>query len=156
MSETERDNAGVVAPPPLIYFGPLLAGVLLHRVRPASALPRGLARALGWPLLLGGVALGTWFAVTMRRAGTSADPREPVARLVTWGPFRYSRNPGYAAFTLVYAGLALLVDTTWPLVWLPAILAVMRRGVIEREERYLERAFGEEYARYKGRVRRWL
>ena len=39
---------------------------------------------------------------------------------------------------------------------LPAVLAVMQRGVIEREERYLERKFGEEYLGYKGRVRRWI
>jgi protein-S-isoprenylcysteine O-methyltransferase Ste14 len=39
---------------------------------------------------------------------------------------------------------------------LPAALLVMQRGVIEREERYLERRFGEGYLGYKDQVRRWV
>ncbi len=44
----------------------------------------------------------------------------------------------------------------WPLLALPAVLLAVQRGVIAREERYLERTFGEEYRRYRARVRRWL
>jgi protein-S-isoprenylcysteine O-methyltransferase Ste14 len=33
---------------------------------------------------------------------------------------------------------------------------VMRFGVIAREERYLERKFGEDYRAYCRRTRRWL
>jgi protein-S-isoprenylcysteine O-methyltransferase Ste14 len=39
---------------------------------------------------------------------------------------------------------------------LPFVLWIVRRAVIDREERYLEVRFGEEYLRYKGRVRRWV
>jgi protein-S-isoprenylcysteine O-methyltransferase Ste14 len=148
------ENAGVIAPPPLIYAGPLLAGLVLNRLRPAP-LSRP-ARLAGWPLIAAGLGLAAWFFTTMRRAGTPVDPREPVQRIVTDGPFRFSRNPGYSAMTLVYVGISCLANARWPLTWLPAVLTVIRRGVIEREERYLARTFGDEYDRYRSRVRRWL
>jgi protein-S-isoprenylcysteine O-methyltransferase Ste14 len=49
-----------------------------------------------------------------------------------------------------------VVNTVWPVMLLPGLLLVMQWGVISREERYLERRFGEEYRRYRARVRRWL
>jgi protein-S-isoprenylcysteine O-methyltransferase Ste14 len=56
----------------------------------------------------------------------------------------------------VYAGISALANSLWAVLLLPGVLAVMRRGVIEREERYLERKFGDEYVNYKARVRRWI
>ncbi len=156
MAEDRRDNAGVVAPPPLIYLAPLLLGLLLGRKFPAPFLPRGATQALGLPLLGGGALLMGWFFGTMRRAGTPMDPREPVSRLVTGGPFRYSRNPGYLSMAMIFAGVSCLANALWAILLLPATLMVIQRGVIEREERYLEREFGEEYLRYKARVRRWV
>ena len=156
MPNDERDNAGVVAPPPLIYAGPLLLGLLLNRKLGVPFLPRGAARILGWPLVGGGVLLMAWFFRTMRRADTPIDPREPVSKIVTDGPFRYTRNPGYLGMTMTYTGLASLANALPAVLLLPAALLVMRRGVIEREERYLEDRFGEEYLGYKARVRRWI
>ncbi len=75
---------------------------------------------------------------------------------MTDGPFRYSRNPIYIADAVLYVGLALALDWIWALALLPFVLVVVRFGVIEREERYLERQFSDEYLRYKQRVRRWL
>jgi len=57
---------------------------------------------------------------------------------------------------LVYLGIAVCSEALWALVALPVVLAIVDRGVIAREERYLERKFGHEYLAYKGRVRRWL
>jgi len=57
---------------------------------------------------------------------------------------------------MVYAGVASLANALWALPLLPVTLLVMQRTAIEREERYLERKFGEEYLRYKAQVRRWI
>src|SRR5437763_3594378 len=156
MRGTERDNAGVIAPPPLIYLGPLLLGLFLHRARPIAFLPRPIARTLGWPLLACGIGVMLWFVVTMKRAHTPIDPRQPVRQVITWGPFRLSRNPSYASMAMIYVGITSVINTLWPLLFLPAVFAVMQRGVIEREERYLEQTFGAEYRQYRARVRRWI
>ena len=156
MTDGERDNAGVIAPPPLIYVVFLAFGLLLNRKFPIAPLPRSMTRGLGWPLVGGGVLLLGWFEWTMRHAGTPANPYKPVSRIVTEGPFRYTRNPAYLSMTMIYAGVAALVNALWAFLFLPAALLVMRRGVIEHEERYLERTFGEEYLKYKARVRRWV
>jgi protein-S-isoprenylcysteine O-methyltransferase Ste14 len=84
------------------------------------------------------------------------DPREPTTAIVTGGPYRFTRNPLYLSMTLVYAGITALANALPAALLLPAVLAFMRRGVIEREERYLERKFGDEYMDYKARVRRWI
>ncbi len=54
------------------------------------------------------------------------------------------------------AGVAGIANALWPLVLLPLVLAGVRRLVIDREERYLDAKFGEDYRRYRQRVRRWL
>ena len=156
MADDERDNPGIVAPPPLIYLGPLVLGLLLNRKFPAPFLPRRMGRILGLSLLGGGALLMSWFVWAMRRADTAIDPRKPVSRLVVEGPFRYTRNPSYLSMAMIYAGLVSLANALWAILLLPAALIVIQRGVIEREERYLERKFGEEYLRYKARVRRWI
>ena len=72
------------------------------------------------------------------------------------GPYRFSRNPIYLVFTLLYAGVTVLANALWAAVLLPGVLIVMQRGVIACEERYREHGFGDEYRRYKAHVRRWV
>jgi len=57
---------------------------------------------------------------------------------------------------MIYGGIATLAYALWTILLLPIALLVIQRGVIEREERYLERKFGEEYLRYKAQARRWI
>jgi protein-S-isoprenylcysteine O-methyltransferase Ste14 len=156
MSDDERDRAGIVAPPPLIFLATLLLGLLLNRRLPVPFLPRRAARGLGGALLGCGALLLGWFEAEMRRADTPANPYKPSSRIVTGGPFAYTRNPAYLAMATIYAGVAVLANALWAALLLPAALLVIRRGVIEREERYLEGKFGGEYLDYKARVRRWL
>jgi protein-S-isoprenylcysteine O-methyltransferase Ste14 len=150
------DNPGVIAPPPLIYAGALATGLLANLLSPIPFLPRGLSRVLGWPLIVGGLVIGSLAFREMKRAGTNVDPREPTTAIVTGGPYRFTRNPLYLCLTLVYAGISAIANTLWAILLLPLVLLVMRRGVIEREERYLEGKFGGEYLDYKAQVRRWI
>ena len=57
---------------------------------------------------------------------------------------------------MIYAGIAVLRNALWAILFLPLLLLMTQRELIEREERYLERTFGEEYLAYKRRVRRWV
>lgn len=156
MSDERDDPGGILVPPPILHLGSLLAGLALQSIRPVPFLPRGASRSVGWPLLAGGTLLAGWFARTMRRAGTPFGLDEPATRLVTDGPFRHSRNPGYLSFALIHAGAACLTNALWALLPLPVVLFVVQRQAIEKEERYLDRAFGDEYRRYKAHVRRWI
>jgi protein-S-isoprenylcysteine O-methyltransferase Ste14 len=152
----EQDNPGIRVPPPPLYVLALLLGLLLDRRAHIPFLPGGVARVLGWPLVGGGMALAAWFVRTMGNADTTIRIDKPVSSLVQDGPFRYSRNPGYLSLAMIYAGIAILRNALWAILLLPLLVLITQRELIEREERYLERTFGEEYLAYKRRVRRWV
>ncbi len=151
-----QDNPGIKVPPPLIYVVPLILGLLLDRSAHLPFLPRGASRGLGWSLLGCGVVLNGWFLKMVRDADTPLRTDKPVPRLTTEGPFLYTRNPSYLALAVIYAGIAVLRNSLWAMLLLPLVVIVIQREVIGREERYLERTFGEEYLAYKERVRRWV
>ncbi len=92
----------------------------------------------------------------MHGAGTNISPRKPATTLVDSGPYRFSRNPLYVAMTLLFIGLTLLINSWWGVVLLVPVILLLHFGVVCREERYPERKFGEEYNRYRSRVRRYV
>jgi len=155
MQDKISDNPRVIAPPPLIFAGTLASGLLLHVLFPLSVLPRaGLVLGRIFIVFAGIIAVAVFRA--FRQVGTNVAPSKPAIALVTEGPFRFSRNPLYLSLTLLYAGITFCVSTLWPLLLLPPLLIVIQRGVIDREEHYLELKFGEAYRHYKARVRCWL
>ena len=92
----------------------------------------------------------------MSRAGESPNVYKPTGAIVPTGPYAFTRNPMYLSMTVLYSGIAFIFNATWPIIFLPAVLFVIHYGVINREERYLERKFGEEYISYRAKVRRWI
>lgn len=128
---------------------------VLHRLIPL-ALPPVIPSVAGWAAIVAGVLLAGAAVYRFRRAGQTPIPTQPVTALVVHGPYRVTRNPMYLAMTLVYLGGLMLLGDAWPLLMLPAVLVLIQRAVIAREEAYLERTFGEAYRAYKARVRRWL
>jgi protein-S-isoprenylcysteine O-methyltransferase Ste14 len=156
MKDMTQDNFGVIAPPPLIYAGGLLLGLLLKKAFPIKLLPRGVSLRLGGLFILLGVLLARSGFQTLRNASTEVNPTKPTTTLVVSGPYQVTRNPLYLSLTLFYAGISLLANAFAALLLLPIVLFIINRGVIDREERYLEQKFGDEYLRYKMRVPRWF
>jgi protein-S-isoprenylcysteine O-methyltransferase Ste14 len=150
----------IVFPPPFLFLGGFIAGWLLERYvarLPLVRLPGAPAvgTTLGWLAVLAGAGLLLWAMSTFRRARTPVLPL-PATQLVTGGPYALTRNPIYAGLSFLYVGFAIMFNYTWPLIVLPLVWAALFYLVIRREEQYLERRFGEEYAAYRSRVRRWL
>lgn len=160
MTDANNRGASVHLLPPLVFLGPLLVGIGLNQL-----VPWRLPTAAPWPtvltwagavLLVAGIALMSWAAVVMWRHHTTVVPWARVDHLMTGGPFRFTRNPIYVGDLLVYLGATLVAGTVWPLALLPLPLVVMQRLVIAREEAYLRERFGDRYAAFTARVRRWL
>ena len=127
--------------------------------RPVRLVPPSLERPVclaGSALALLGLAFGGWAFGTFLKARTTPHPNHPVSALVTWGPYRVSRNPMYVGLSAGFVGLALVANTPWLARDAPVRVVHSRRLVIDREETYLERKFGEEYRAYKARTRRWF
>jgi protein-S-isoprenylcysteine O-methyltransferase Ste14 len=86
------------------------------------------------------------------RVGIDADHPE---QLVTNGVFRFTRNPIYVAFGLVLLGEFLLFSNWIMLLYLFAATWLFHRQVM-REESFLRAHYGQEYAEYCARVRRYF
>ncbi len=153
---SEHETPGVAVPPPVLYIVGLGIGLGLDALLPSASLAPAVAWPMGGTLLVAGLSLAASFFAAFRRARTPVDLRKPTSAIVTTGPYRLSRNPGYLSLALIYAGIAILASALWAFVSLIATLVVVEYAVIRREERYLERRFGDEYLRYKAQVRRWL
>src|SRR3954454_7681491 len=156
VTEEQDDTAGVVAPPPLIFLAGLIVGFGLEALLPGVDMPALVEWGLGGLLVVAGLGLLLTFNASFSRKGTAVEPWKPTTAIVTTGPYRFTRNPAYLGMALTYVGIAVLSSAVWVLVPLPFVIAVIDRGVIAREERYLERKFGEEYVGYKRGVRRWI
>jgi protein-S-isoprenylcysteine O-methyltransferase Ste14 len=105
---------------------------------------------------LAAVALFIYAVRTFKAAGTPVPGNLPTTTIVRTGPYRFSRNPIYLAFSLFQLAIAVWVNSPWLVLTLLAAVALMSLVVIPREERYLEARFPSEYSSYKAAVRRWL
>ncbi len=157
MSNPDLLPLRLIAPPPVMYIGTPLPGLAIHAFIPMEIFTATHVHdILGGLLLVVSGVFARWAFQTMRRVGTTGNPRKPSKALATDGPFRISRNPIYVAMTGMYIALAFLLNFAWLLVLLVPLLMFMQWGVIPREERYLTAKFGNEYAAYSSKVRRWL
>jgi|ETNmetMinimDraft_28_1059901.scaffolds.fasta_scaffold13748_4 protein-S-isoprenylcysteine O-methyltransferase Ste14 len=155
-TQDTNDNAGVVGRPPITYAASMLAGHFIDIYVPL-ALPGGDERVMAGRIISAlSFALFLWSVPLFKRYGTSVKPYRPTSAIIKTGPYRFSRNPIYLSMALLHFGVALWNGTWWMLITLAVTFWFMTKFVVEREESYLERSFGEEYMGYKRSVRRWL
>ncbi|HLV26860.1 MAG TPA: isoprenylcysteine carboxylmethyltransferase family protein [Gemmatimonadales bacterium] len=158
--EHDGDVPAVSIFPPFVPTAALVAAVLAQRIWPIDA---GALLPSPWRYWIGGaiilLAMG-FFAMRavrqMRRSGQSEVPWTPVTEVLQSGPYSLSRNPMYLFMVVACIGFAVLLANPWLLLFTPMVAWALQKWAIIPEEEYLERTFGEEYAVYRTRVRRWI
>ena len=151
MSEVKRGPL-----PPMFFLGGLLLQWGLHVFLPITRLVPEAWALLGIIPIVGGLGVVVVAARQFKKAETAIKPFDQPTALVTDGVFRGSRNPIYLAMIVVLIGAAFAWGTLTTFVVPPALAWLLSRKFIMMEEATLSRTFGEEYDRYRRRVRRWL
>jgi protein-S-isoprenylcysteine O-methyltransferase Ste14 len=158
MDQTDRDGAAVRFPPPLVYVGAVIAGVLLHalvlplRLELASSVRIVLAAAaalLGLALMAGAFRL-------FKRTGQDPKPWKATPEIISTGVYRFTRNPMYVSMALLQIAIGIGLANGWIIALAPLVLVIIYAIAIRHEEAYLERKFGGAYIEYKRSVRRWV
>jgi protein-S-isoprenylcysteine O-methyltransferase Ste14 len=145
-------------PVPWVFVLTYLLGVALEHVRHVtlSANAALVSTIAGAVLFAVGAVIAGWGLVLFRKAKTTTVPGKLSGKLVTWGPYRFTRNPMYVGLILAYLGEAGLLRQVWPVVLLPFTVAYLNWTVIPVEEAKLEEAFHDEFGQYRLRARRWF
>jgi protein-S-isoprenylcysteine O-methyltransferase Ste14 len=154
----EKDVPGVIVFPPLVPLTVLVVGSLLDWLLPFQLLnqiPLGMRIPPGIVLFVIGLALAISGERAFKRVGTNVNPLQPSLALAEEGIFAHLRNPMYTGMGFGLFGVIIAFGLEWTFVLTIVGLCVLHFGVVLREERYLERKFGEAYRHYKQRVPRY-
>lgn len=155
------DGADMPLPPaiyPIICVG---GGYFLNKYIPLTApafltTDAAINDKLAAVVLISSLLLIAWSIFTLRRNETTLLPHRAVSRLVTSGPFQYSRNPIYLGFSLLLLAMFFSTLNVWLVILLPLNLWLLQHYVILPEERHLKERFEADFQDYQSLVRRWL
>lgn len=145
-------------PPPVVALVVAFAMWVVSRLTPIVEVGATVRSAVAIVIALAGISLAAAGITAFRRARTTLNPHKPdtASALVTGGIYRVTRNPMYLGLALVLVGWASFLGAPWALLGPVVFVACITRLQIVPEERVLQSAFGEAYAAYRARVRRWL
>lgn len=114
------------------------------------------------PIRIAGIVLGMAgdlifliAVLTMKNSWRAGIPEKDRTEFVSHGIYRYSRNPAFLGFDMIYAGI-LLMYFNWLLLAFTIWAIVMLHLQILQEEKYLPTVFGDEYLEYKKHTCRYL
>jgi protein-S-isoprenylcysteine O-methyltransferase Ste14 len=156
--ESKKDSPGVYIPPPLFYVLIFFSSLFIQKKISIdkAVFHLQLTRIVGISLL----AISLLFLVaSLRQFFQSKNTLiliKPASSLQTNGIYHISRNPMYVGLAIVYLGVTCLAGNWWNIILFPILILIVQKYIINREEKYLIRRFGQEYLDYKTKVRRWL
>ena len=156
MALVDEDSARVRFPPPLIVLGALFLGFGVNGLAGLPQIEWAALRPVGVVLGVIGAAIIASGMMGFLRAGNDPEPWKRDTALVTWGLYRFTRNPMYLGFVMVQLGIALCLQNIGGLLSVPLAVLLIDRFVIAREEPHLLATFGDEYRAYCNRARRWI
>ncbi len=160
MSEADSHHSphgpGVRLHPPIIYAISILIGIGLHNAYPLMIPLEIHGRLYGGTLFFLALVIAGLSLREFLRAGTDVRPDKPDSALITTGPYGYTRNPLYIVLTLAQITVGVWYNNAWVLLMAIPSIVVITQYAIKREERYLEKLFGQDYIEYRQHVRRWL
>ena len=151
-----KDHASVKIHPPVLLVIHIGAAWLLGRFIALPIVVSPLFKSIGLALAGIGFLLGLLSLYSFTKARTTVNPHGSVRAIVSSGVYRFTRNPIYLGMTFMLIGFPLAFGNVWGIPLAPVFILLMNKLVIEHEEAYLEKKFGEAYTGYRSRVRRWL
>lgn len=113
-------------------------------------------RICGTAFIASGLLFNIPALVQFFRTHNTVITIKAATTLQTGGIYAISRNPMYLSLLLIYTGIGFFAGNTWTFLLIPLLVFIITRYVIFREERYLERTFGQAYKDYRKKVRRWI
>ncbi len=142
--------------PPILLLSCLIGMIGLHQYYETTPIITGALKNIGYLFIALGIALPVWGAQIFKRVETNIIPYKSPDKIVTEGPFRFSRNPMYLGMVLVLTGTTALLGILEGLYFVIFFFIVANWWYIPFEEMKMEKVFGDQFIDYKKRVRRWL
>jgi len=143
-------------PPPLLFLVAFLAGAGLQRLAGLTVPAARILQIAGFALIGCAIVLALCSLGLFLAARTTVVPFSTASKLVTWGPYRFTRNPMYLSLILAYLGAVGIFSQVLALFFLALPIILVHKIVIPFEEKRMRGAFGEPYDQYCSKVRRWL
>ena len=143
--------------PPTLFLLSVAAMVALHLIWPGTLLRwHSPYHVMPMVLLVGGLSLAMWGSHHFNKVGTNIETFQEPGKLVTDGPFRFSRNPMYLGMVIALLGIAKALNSASPLLVVLAFFFITDRWYIRYEEARMREKFGSGYDAYRAHTRRWI
>ena len=156
--ENKKDHAKVKTIPPLIPLIFIVVAWLLNRFVYPLAIPLDgrVQTLIAYALIVVASVLFGFSLYFFFKTRQNPEPHTPTNALYTGGIFKITRNPIYLGFLVAQLVVAIKLNNLYVVLTLPLVFWLLNKWVIDPEEVYLEKLFGQEYLNYKSKVRRWL
>jgi protein-S-isoprenylcysteine O-methyltransferase Ste14 len=158
LTAASKDHPGVYVPPPLLYVMVFFISIFIQRQFPLSESFFGtkIAFAAGVLLVITALTILLPALIIFFQTKNTLITIKPANSLQTSGIYSISRNPMYLGLLTLYMGIGCFKGNLWTFMLVPLLVLIITHFVIRKEEVYLVKAFGADYAAYQKKVKRWI